>query len=659
MKLKKIFFCLLPLTFFLKGLAQPPVKENLSGDTAKVNKLLDESKALFIDDPEKSINLSTQAVDLADKINFQKGKAYALKNIGIAYYFQGKYLEALQYYTESVHIFEELKDNVGIANLYNNIGVIHYDQGDDIKALDYYLKSLKYAELSGDKLRILSALNNVGGVYNIKKATHEKALQYYLKALPLCEELDKTEELGAICVNIGSLYFEMGDDAKALSFFDKALKAYGSSENSLNVYNAMGKLYRKEAKYDLALQYHNLALALAERSNNKISLVQCYMGLGNVFMDKKDYNTAISYFKKAEVPALEVQANHELKDLYQYMANAFAKTSDYGNAFKYQTLYSNIKDTIYSLATDKKLAGLQFDFDLQKKEAEINLLTKDKDLTDLQLKRQQYAKKVLIIGLGLVFLIALLIYRNYRVKAKTHKILDKQKDEIEGLLLNILPAPVAKELQLKGHAEPKYYESVSVMFTDFKAFTAIADKMAPQDLVEELNSCFRAFDEIIGRNNLEKIKTIGDSYMCAGSIPTQDDQHVGNMIKAGMEIRDFMSEYNEKRKEAGLETWDLRIGIHVGPVVAGVVGKKKYAYDIWGSTVNIASRMESNGVPGQINISSHTYDLIKHKYACTYRGKIDAKNIGEIDMYLVEGEVSRTKTQYKKKEKENEGIVLQ
>jgi len=252
-------------------------------------------------------------------------------------------------------------------------------------------------------------------------------------------------------------------------------------------------------------------------------------------------------------------------------------------------------------------------------------------------------------------MIALLIYRNYRIKVKTNKILDRQKEEIENLLLNILPAEVAKELQVNGSAMPRYYESVSVLFTDFKGFTMIADKLTPQELVEELNSCFMAFDEIIERNKLEKIKTIGDSYMCAGGIPTPDDKHVENIIKAGLEIRDFIKLYNGVRREAGLEPWELRIGVHVGPIVAGVVGKKKYAYDIWGSTVNIASRMESNGEPGQVNVSSATYELIKDKYSCTYRGKIYAKSIGEIDMYFVDGEagVSNNGVMTDSVEKEN------
>jgi class 3 adenylate cyclase len=320
------------------------------------------------------------------------------------------------------------------------------------------------------------------------------------------------------------------------------------------------------------------------------------------------------------------------------MSEAYAKAKDFGQAFKYQSLYSNAKDTVYNNETEKKLVTMQFDFDLEKKQGQINLLTKDKALNELQLKRQKFAKTAFAAGLALVFLIAVLTFRNYRAKVKTNKILDQQKAEIEHLLLNILPSEVAKELQVKGQAVPRYYDSVSVMFTDFKGFTGIADKVSPQELVEELNACFIEFDNIIDKYNLEKIKTIGDSYMCAGGIPTFDDMHVFNMVEASLEIQKYIIQNNVRRMEAGSVPWELRIGVHTGPVVAGVVGKKKYAYDIWGGTVNIASRMESNGQPGQVNVSSAVYDVIKDKYVCTYRGKIYAKNVGDIDMYFVEQE---------------------
>ena len=242
------------------------------------------------------------------------------------------------------------------------------------------------------------------------------------------------------------------------------------------------------------------------------------------------------------------------------------------------------------------------------------------------------------IGLGLLLIIAFIIYRNSLQKTRINKILDKQKDQIELLLLNILPKEVASELQTSGQSKPRHFEEVSILFTDFKGFTSIADKLSPGELVEDLNECFIAFDSIIEKYNLEKIKTIGDSYMCAGNIPSPNPDHAYKIIKAAIEIQEFMEKYNVLRAERGLESWEIRIGANIGPVVAGVVGKKKYAYDIWGSSVNVASRMESNGTPGRVNISAYMYETIKDRFECSYRGKIYAKNVGDLDMYFVEYE---------------------
>ncbi|HKZ65862.1 MAG TPA: adenylate/guanylate cyclase domain-containing protein [Chitinophagaceae bacterium] len=654
MKFIKLILFLVFISFFARGIAQSTDQTNTSSkaDTSAVNDLLQQSTDQRNNDPFKSLGLAIQAKELAEKIDFKKGAAYASKNIGLVYLVQAKYIEALQNYEQSLKIFEEIKYDEGIANLLGNIGVIYYYQGDMVKALDYYLKSLKIAEQTGNKLRIMPMLNNVGAIYNLKKDTEDKgkALHYYLQALPLCEELGDKVALGDISVNVGDIYadtiYKQNNDEKALLYFNNALKAYGSnSEGSSNAYRAIGDLYLKQEKYERALKNYSQALAISEKLNYKLIMVQSLMGIARVYLKRNDYQSAFTYFHKAEQPALEVHSTNILLDLYKYTSEAYAKAKDFGKAYKYHSLYSAVKDTVYNNEADKKLATLQFDFDLGKKEGEIKLLTKDKALSELQLRRQKLAKTAFAVGLGLVFLIAVLIFRNYRVKAKTNKILDRQKDEIEHLLLNILPSEVAKELQVNGHATPRNYESVSVMFTDFKGFTTIADKLSPQVLVEELNTCFMAFDNIIGHYNLEKIKTIGDSYMCAGGIPTPDEQHVYNIIDASLEIQRYIVQNNLRRRESGLEPWDLRIGIHVGPVVAGVVGKKKYAYDIWGSTVNIASRMESNGEPGQVNISADTYEMVKDKYTCTYRGKIYAKNVGEIDMYFVQ--------------KKNHGVIRQ
>ena len=625
-------------------------------DTAYVNSLIKHATSLIGSNPDSTIILATEAKELAEKLNFQPGKAYALKYLGNAYFFKGEYIETLEFWNSALKVFEEIKDQTGIANILSNMANVYFLQGSEEKALEYALRSLSISETLGNKLRHLTSLNAVALIYYGKDETKEKAEQYLLRALPLAEELGDSTSWGTITENLGEIYYHKEDYARAAEFYKKSISVNSNSENTSFAYNGLGKISLEQKKYAEALQYHNKGLQLSEALGSKPNVIKSLDGIANVYAKQKDFKTALTYYKKAAAIGEELRLANDLQVLYNEMAFAYSDSglSDFKNAFKYQQLYSSIKDTLYTNDIAKKLGRLQFDFDLKKKDGEITLLEKDNALTDQKLKRQQLFKNAFMIGLLLAFTIALLIFRSYREKVKTHKILDQQKNQIENLLLNILPTEVAHELKTTGHATPRQYESVSVMFTDFKGFTTIADKMAPDVLVRELDDCFMAFDGIIGKYNLEKIKTIGDSYMCAGGIPTPDDQHVLKIVKAGLEIQQYVNEYNERRGEKGLEPWLVRIGIHVGPVVAGVVGKKKYAYDIWGSTVNIASRMESNGEPGKVNISSATYELIKDYYECKYRGKISAKNIGEIDMYFIEHEYAIPKSLLLKERQEIE-----
>ena len=213
---------------------------------------------------------------------------------------------------------------------------------------------------------------------------------------------------------------------------------------------------------------------------------------------------------------------------------------------------------------------------------------------------------------------------------------DKQRQRSDELLLNILPKEVAEELKLRGSFEPKYFDHVTIMFTDFKNFTQITSKMTPKELVEEIHTCFKAFDIIIEKYGMEKIKTIGDSYMCAGGLPVGNTTHAIDVVGASLEIRQFILNRVAEQTAAGKQPFEMRIGINTGPVVAGVVGSKKFAYDIWGDTVNTASRIEANGEVGKVNISAATYEWIKDTFKCVHRGKIQVKGKEDIDMYFVE-----------------------
>ena len=210
------------------------------------------------------------------------------------------------------------------------------------------------------------------------------------------------------------------------------------------------------------------------------------------------------------------------------------------------------------------------------------------------------------------------------------KIQDSSKRN-EDLLLNILPTEVAEELKEKGTANAKHFDDVTVLFTDFKGFATLSQRLNPQQLVDELHACFSAFDAIVTRHNIEKIKTVGDAYLAVSGLPLANASHAADMLNAAIEIREFML---NRRKELGEKTFEIRIGIHSGSVVAGIVGVKKFAYDIWGDTVNTAARMEQNSEAGKINISQTTYELVKDKFNCEYRGEIEAKNKGLLKMYF-------------------------
>lgn len=213
--------------------------------------------------------------------------------------------------------------------------------------------------------------------------------------------------------------------------------------------------------------------------------------------------------------------------------------------------------------------------------------------------------------------------------------LKSDKEKIDKLLLNILPPPVAQELKEFGYVKPIFYSSATIVFTDFVGFTTITEQLSPDDLVKELDSVFSHFDQIMDRYSLEKLKTIGDSYMYAGGVPVENSTHEIDAVLGALEIQSFVDQINKIKRLNGRQVFEIRIGINTGPLMAGVVGEKKFIYDVWGDSVNLASRMESSGEKGKVNISESTYTRIKDFFETESRGKIMAKNKGAIEMYFV------------------------
>lgn len=295
---------------------------------------------------------------------------------------------------------------------------------------------------------------------------------------------------------------------------------------------------------------------------------------------------------------------------------------------------NQLKAALLIAEHSNKLDSLKYELALDS----LNVANTELALRESESKRNFYlaAMVAMFFLIGAIVFVYIRARQTARLLRDKNKIIRTEQKRSEDLLLNILPALVAEELKKQGSTNARYFDDVSVLFADFVGFSKIAEQLSPQELVNELDTCFKAFDDIIARHKLEKIKTIGDAYMAAGGLPDGGGSQLRDMVNASLEMQAWLSEWNMERAKRKLPVFEARIGIHRGPVVAGVVGSKKFAFDIWGDTVNIAARIEAAGVGGKINISGAVYEAIKQNFPCEYRGKIPAKNKGEIDMYFVE-----------------------
>jgi class 3 adenylate cyclase len=356
--------------------------------------------------------------------------------------------------------------------------------------------------------------------------------------------------------------------------------------------------------------------------------------MSDIYRRKEDLGTAFTYAERSLELAHRSGLNSQIRDANMKMAELHEALNDSAAAYRYFKNHIIYRDSIRNLEVVERMADDRTNFEVSQKQMEVDLLEQ---------KRQNQRLVIFAIAgaLASITILAFGLYRRYQFIQKTKKIIENERDRSDRLLLNILPEETAEELKEYGKVKAKQYDSVTVMFSDFKGFTSYSEKLSPDALVETIGFYFSKFDDIMETYGLEKIKTIGDAYMCAGGLRENDKDHAERVVKACKDIVDFM-EVTRKDASASELNFDIRIGINTGPVVAGVVGTKKFAYDIWGDTVNVAARMESMSQPGKINISQSTYELLKDKWNCEYRGTFKVKNRGSMNMYFVKEQAQST-----------------
>ncbi|MCC6413898.1 MAG: tetratricopeptide repeat protein [Saprospiraceae bacterium] len=657
-------------------------------DTQRVNLLTDyawEINETETGTAEKHLN---EAVVLAQKLGFKRGESNAWNGLGVVAEIRGNKELALAHYQKALDIRRQIKDRRGMAGTLTNLGNVYNDMGDVENSVRSHRESLElYTEL-GDTLRMARVHGNLSEVLQ-SVAFYEEAYAELFEARVLLEHHPDRRILAGVLTLMGHVRFELDMYKEAHDWYSEALQIRRNTsdedpaniaESWLNLGNALdeiGSELDSMVYTDSALVCYQTSLSIYEELNDDPGRAIVFTNLGDTYKHKKDYDKAMFYLEKAENIRRELDDQPGLAETYNVIndvvfrkgnveqsleyirkyydiavdigdlkyqqrafrdfSRAYAALGDFSRAYTYRVRYDSLR---YAMLDEQRTKTFELKDALFVDEKNKNEVERQKQA----LERARLRTYALLGGALALFLLVALLFNRNRLRARANQalaaknvVIEHEKERADNLLKNILPESVAEELKTNNSVQPVRYESVSVLFTDFKGFTQIAERLSPEDLVAELDACFRLFDSICAKYGLEKIKTIGDAYMCAGGLPEPNVTHAVDAVGAALEMQSKLAELMNKKTREGKPRFDMRVGIHTGPVVAGVVGSHKFAYDIWGDAVNTAARLEQSGEPGRVNISEATYLLVKDRFECQFRGNLSAKNKGEIAMYFVAG----------------------
>ena len=565
--------------------------QDSSETLAEVYNILGHIHLHFSDFP-KAIEFFNKGLHNFEKHGNKKGIAICIGNIGNVYFTLSDFQKSLENFLKALYIDEEIDNKEGIAKNLVSIGIVYKVLSDYQKALEYCSKALRINEEIGSKEGIALNLMNIGNLYSQLK-DFPKSLEYYEKSLELYEQLGNKKGIAYALGNIGSAYISLSNNNMALEFFQKALELFEEMGNKNVIAKALmniGIINVNLLEYSKALDYSKKALQLFEEIGDKTGIANILNLIGRIFSTKEspmyDCKEAEVYLQKSLTIGEELGAKDVIIDTIETFYAMRRNEERYKEALEYKLQSIDLKDEILSL--EAKNQAQQFD---QRRKIED-----DEKARQLKLARFQ---------------------------------------EQERIFHNILPISIADRLIDGEQTIAESFENVSIFFSDIVGFTTLSATIEPAELVKGLNTIFTAFDRIGTKYGLEKIKTIGDAYMAVCGVPTEFDNHSHRAANFALEASEVIDNLDLGKEFKNLQ---IRIGLHCGSVVAGIIGEKKFAYDVWGDAVNVASRMESNSEAGRIHISEQFAKSIEKylEFSLIPRGEISIKGKGIMKTFWLE-----------------------
>lgn len=677
----QILFLLLS-GWFLAGSSQAAAQV---ADTSQVLELTDNAWEIIETNTDEAERLLNEAVTKAQRLKYLRGEAAAWNGLGVVAEVRGDFDLAEKHYRKALALRQKLGDKQEIASSLNNLGVLYDMSGRPDSAILLFKENLRVLEEIRDTVRIARTQFNLAGVYQEKGIytianehlteariilesqndedgiakvytslghirfeldRYNEGLDLYRKALALREKLDDPVRLAEAYTDYANALDEVDSSLAAVGFYQRALDIWKNLDDALgqaNVFVNLGDAHKHLGNYRLALDYLHQAELIYKDLENTNGLMETYNTIGDVYYRDKKQKAALGFVDKYYRIAIEAGDQKFIQGALKDYAEVYAAMGNFRTAYKYWQQYDSIRYTNLNEKISSEFAQKEALFEDDKRKKKLREQEAAFKLQESELARSRNGLYASLAGVLALLALATLLFSRNRLRARANRELaaknaaiEQERRRADELLTNILPAETAAELKAHARVKPVRYESVTVMFTDFRCFTTIAESLPSEVLIAELDECFSLFDSIVQEFGLEKIKTIGDAYMCAGGLPTPNDTHPQDTVRAAIAMQQRLSALMAEKKAVDKPVFEMRIGIHTGPVVAGVVGRHKFAYDIWGDTVNTAARLEQGSEPGKINISETTFQAVKDRFPCTYRGRLSAKNKGEVAMYFVE-----------------------
>ena len=600
-------------------------------------------KTVF-EQPDSGLVLAQLQLELAVKAHDAKARYEAYTTMAVGSSMKSDYAASLEYLQQCLTTAKEMGDRKREANTYSNMSNVYRNLGALPLALKHLQQSLRIDLQLDNKEGLAGTYNNVGNIHT-ELQDLPNALLNYEKSAALAETLDSDKGRAQALMNLGATHLAMGERIVALDEFKRSLQYYrklGRKQEQGMAFNNLGRCHTELGRYAEAHAALDSAQALFASLKNERLLARNHYYRGTLFLEQDDPGRARAACEQGAELARTARLAQQRKECSECLMQAYERLGDLPMAFRAQKEFLQVSDSLEALNNGREVLRMDLQRQFQDRQIADSLSNArqryERDLAYQQeLGRQREQRNMSLFIGGVVLLTALGLWNRLRYTRRSRALIQQERDRSDQLLHNILPEEVAAELKAKGSAETQSFEQVTILFTDFQGFTQVSERLSPAELVEELNACFKAFDAIVDARSVEKIKTIGDAYMAAGGVPEPRADAVLQTVLAALDMQDFIRARHDRRTAQGLPAFRMRVGLHTGPVVAGIVGTRKFAYDIWGDTVNTASRMESSGSVDEVNISGTTRELLQDAPGLLLeaRGKVQAKGKGELEMYFV------------------------